>query len=223
MMKNLTKILLTVSILSIGANANEWRDAKISASGEKMWKNIGYTNFNEAKKWGMSEYNYNKAKRWSLNGIKSYDEASRWIKLGVNSPAIASQFKKNGFNTSKIKKVCGDKLVPVGNFLNSNIHTYEDKCIMGGFIISSVIEEHSFFGGDKIEAFAYNLTEFYGEEVMGKRAVWITADDKKLTQDFIEKKAIYGLYKITNDTKEVDLANGSNLTINILDRIIAVR
>jgi uncharacterized protein YktA (UPF0223 family) len=58
---------------------------------------------------------------------------------------------------------------------------------------------------------------------MGDRAVWIKADDKKLTQDFVEKNAIYGLYKITDDTKDVDLANGSSITVNILDRIIAVK
>lgn len=222
-MKRLTKIIIAVSMLYVGANANQWRDAEISASGQKMWKDIGYTDFNEAKKWGTSEYSYNKAKKWSRNGIKSYDEASKWMKIGINSPAIAKSFSKNGYTVSKIKNICGDKIVPYNDFLKSNIHTYEDKCIMGGFKISSVIETKSFFSGRKIEAFAFNIVNFYGNDTMGDRAVWIKADDKKLTQDFVEKNAIYGLYKITDDTKDVDLANGSSITVNILDRIIAVK
>ena len=222
-MKNLTKIALVVSMLIIGANANEWRDAKISKSGEKMWYDIGYSKFSEAKKWGTSEYSYNKAKKWSRNGIKSFDEANKWIKIGVSSPAIAIKFKESGYSTDKIKKICNGKLVSISDFLNSSIHTYEDKCIMGGFKISSVIENSSFSGGHKIEAYAHNLIIKYNRELMGNRAVWIKATDKSLTKDFIEQKTIYGLYKITDDTKDVDLANGSSLTVNILNRVIAVR
>ena len=222
MKKLTTKIILALSLITITANANEWRDAEISKAGEKMWKKIGYTKFSEAKKWGTGEYDFYKAKKWALNGFKSYDESIKWIELGVNSPAIAKMFKKSGYSVAKIQNECGNKLIDVHKFLTSNIYSFENKCFMGGFKISSV-EERKVSNKRKIEAFAYNIIIKYGDEYKGNRAVWITARNKELVQDFVRANSIYGLYKVTPKTKKVNLVNGSSLKINILDRIIAVK
>lgn len=222
-MKKITKIILAVSMLSIGANANEWRDAKISETGQKMWNSIGYTDIKEVRKWGTSEWDFNKAKKWSRNGIKSHREASKWTRAGVPSPSIAKRFKKNGFTVEKIRRTCQGALIPIKKFLSSNIHTFKNKCIMGGFKISSVEESSSFFGGTKIEAFAYNVISRYGKNKNGDRAIWITAKNKDLVTDFVDNKVVYGLYKIEEDIKSVDLVNGSSKKINVLNRIIAFR
>lgn len=214
-MKKLTKVLIAVTMLTIGANANEWRDAKISQSGQDMWKAIGYTDLKKVKEWGVSEKSYYKAKKWSRNGIKSYNEAKEWMDVGINTPSFAKALKdQNNMTANDVADKCG-KLISIYDYKKSNVNVYPDKCFMSGFKLITVTQEDSFFSDTTYIAYANVMND--------SRVVSIHTKDVRLSSDFVNKNKIYGLFKITDKLETLDMTDGSQLTVNQLERLAIIK